>query len=219
MAGFLAYIMPVDQGAHPDNSLPGQPPGIWPGGKPEHPIVLPIPPDSIWPGVPAHPIYIPVYPAHPIVIPPGSLAPGVPAHPIYLPPVIWPSPGHPAHPIVLPPGIIDGTHPEHPIYLPPTVWPPLDPPTIWPSPGGPSQGPGFPTPPIYLPPQVPPEMKPPATPPAGQVTPVPPPEGSDGWPATDIAQPDYVVLQYPGYGPVYVGKPVESAPTPTGRRG
>jgi hypothetical protein len=101
-----------------------------------------IPPDAISPGVPAHPIYIPVYPAHPIVIPPSAIAPGVPTHPIVLPPQIWPSPGHPAHPIVLPPDAISPGVPAHPIVLPPV--PPLG---IW---GGANEP--FPTPPIALPP-------------------------------------------------------------------
>lgn len=75
----------------------GGPPGIWGGGnvpmptppianvpgaggpplviwgpndpRPENPIVI-VPPGSMGPGVPTHPIYIPVYPAHPIVLPP-----------------------------------------------------------------------------------------------------------------------------------------------------
>lgn len=96
-----------------------QPPGIWPGGRPEHPIYWP---PSVWPdpGHPAHPIAPggpppsvwpgPEYPAHPIAPggpPPGIWpSPGYPAHPIAPggpPPSIWPSPGRPAHPIVLPP--------------------------------------------------------------------------------------------------------------------
>ena len=87
-------------GSPPPRPTPGPtPPGpVDPGygipiERPTHPIV--IPPDAIGPGVPTHPIYLPVYPAHPIVIPPGSLAPGVPTHPIYLP-------VYPAHPIVIP---------------------------------------------------------------------------------------------------------------------
>ena len=113
--------------AHP---IAPPPPGIW-GGRPpyvdiggpgpqpgpSHPIV--IPPDLIAPGVPSHPVYIPVYPAHPITIPPGALAPGVPTHPIYLPPQI-------GHPIVIPPDAISPGVPAHPIVIPPT--PPLG---IW----------------------------------------------------------------------------------------
>lgn len=92
---------------------PTQPPGIWPspgypahpiapGGPPpsvQHPIVLP--PNSIWPGVPAHPI---------VIVPPGSIWPGVPTHPIVLP--LPPEAGQP-------PGIWPGGHPEHPIVIPP----------------------------------------------------------------------------------------------------
>ncbi|HEY2105069.1 MAG TPA: hypothetical protein VGH29_04760, partial [Candidatus Binataceae bacterium] len=45
-----------------------KPPGIWGGGNepfPTPPIAIVIPPDAIAPGVPTHPIYIPIYPAHP----------------------------------------------------------------------------------------------------------------------------------------------------------
>ena len=122
----------VDSGSHPEHPI-FYPPGIWgpTDPRPSHPIVI-IPPDAVAPGVPTHPIYIPVYPAHPIVIPPGSVAPGVPTHPIYLPPGIWgPNDPRPTPPIVIPPGAIDGVHPEHPIYLPvypehPIVLPPED---------------------------------------------------------------------------------------------
>jgi hypothetical protein len=66
--------------------------------------------------VPTHPIYIPIAPAHPIVLPPEGSG-GTPAHPIYYPVA-------PAHPIVLPPAPGEpptgGTTPEHPIVLPPT---------------------------------------------------------------------------------------------------
>jgi len=85
------------------------PPGSLAPGVPTHPIVLPppqpghpivIPPDAISPGHPSHPIALPpVQPGHPIVIPPDAIEPGVPTHPIYLPPVIWPGPGVPTHPI------------------------------------------------------------------------------------------------------------------------
>jgi hypothetical protein len=80
-----------------------------------------IPPDAIEPGVPTHPIFLPVFPAHPIVIPPDAIAPGVPTHPIVLPP-----PVHPSHPIVIPPDAIEPGVPSHPIVLPPV--PPLG---IW----------------------------------------------------------------------------------------
>lgn len=70
---------------------PAQPPSIWPGGKPEHPIVLP--PEQP-PGAPGAPgIWPGGKPEHPIVLPP--VEPGGP------PVTIWP--GRPEHPIVLPP--------------------------------------------------------------------------------------------------------------------
>lgn len=120
----LAWIEPVHD--HPSDD----PPEIWGGGNvpmPTPPIV--IPPNAIGPGVPAHPIFIPVYPAHPIVIPPGAISPGVPTHPIVLPPPV------PAHPIVIPPGSISPGPPPipaHPIALPvypanPIVLPPTGP--------------------------------------------------------------------------------------------
>ena len=161
MAGFLAYILPVDPGAHPDHGLPGAPPGIWgpTDPRPTPPIVMPIPPDAIAPGVPTHPIYIPVYPAHPIVIPPGSLGPGVPTHPIYLPPIIWgPNDPRPTPPIVIPPSAISPGVPTHPIYLPPGIW------------GGGNVP--MPTPPIHIPPE------PTEPPPGGGAK--PPPE-TGGW--------------------------------------
>jgi len=81
---------PTDGGdAHPEHPiylppvvwppLPPKPPlGIWgpTDPRPTPPIYLPLPtpPDSGGgePGVPAHPIYFPVYPAHPIVLPPDG---------------------------------------------------------------------------------------------------------------------------------------------------
>lgn len=169
---FYALITPVDPGAHPDHGLPGEPPGIWPGGHPEHPIVLPPekpgdPPVVIWPDpgpfpIPTPPIYYPPsiwprpgHPAHPIA--PGGEHP---MPPIYYPPIIWPQPPEGGPPI-----IIDPPHPEHPIVLPPIVWPdpnpphpahpiviPL-PPEIWPRPGHPEH-------PIVIPPEQPPEGQP-----------------------------------------------------------
>lgn len=80
----MASLTGVGVGGGP--IMPGQPPSIWPGGKPTHPIVLPPEggPPSIWP------------------------SPGHPEHPIYLPPGIWPNPPEgqapiPEHPIVIPP--------------------------------------------------------------------------------------------------------------------
>lgn len=147
----LAYIVPVNTDARPEHPIvypprPGGGEGIWgpTDPRPTPPIV--IPPDSISDGVPTHPIFIPVYPAHPIVIPPGSIGPGIPAHPIVLPPYV------PAHPIVLPPDSIAPGVPAHPIYIPPGIW------------GGANEP--FPTPPIYIPrppidpPHAPAEMPP-----------------------------------------------------------
>lgn len=113
----------------PGYQPPGKPPGTWGGSGepfPTPPIV--IPPDAIEPGVPTHPIYIPVFPAHPIVIPPEAIAPGVPTHPIVLPPPV------PGHPIVLPPDSIGPGVPSHPIALPGDPWwgqdkPPVSPPS------------------------------------------------------------------------------------------
>ena len=149
MQSFLARITPISS-ARPDNSLPGQPPGIWgpTDPRPTPPIYIPVPPPSGGGGGggehPEHPIYIPVYPAHPIVLPlPPTDARPMP--PIYIPPSappVDPGYGHPetpvdpgygieegarpAHPIYIP---IEGAHPEHPIYFPvepthPIVLPP-----------------------------------------------------------------------------------------------
>lgn len=205
----------VDSSAPPE---PGKPPGIWGGGNqpfPTPPIVIPIPPDSIAPGVPAHPIWLPIYPAHPIVIPPGAIAPGVPTHPIVLPPVdppsIWPSPGRPAHPIVIPPDAISPGVPAHPIVLPPLeIWGPTDPrptPPIY-IPGGPpgtwpGQRPPHPAHPIVTPPP----GGGPGEPPNGQ----PPAEAGGNW------QWGWNVSN--GWHPVYVpnpgGKP-QPVPPPLG---
>lgn len=75
----------------------------------------------------------------------------------------------------------------------------------------------FPTPPIFLPPQVPPGMQPPEPPhPGDPTTIVPPPAGSGGWPVQPIAVPPYMVVWYPGVGPVVVAPPApENAPAPT----
>lgn len=110
-----------------------------------------------------------------------------------------------------PPGIWGGGNegfPTPPIYLPPEFGGGGgggSPPQIWP---------GRPAHPIVLPPeQVPPELKPPTPPPAGTTTPVPPPAGSAGWPVAPITPPAYVVLQYPGVGPIYVTPPISAAAT------
>jgi hypothetical protein len=151
---YIHWITGTGGGEHPDNTLPvPQPPlGIWGPGdpRPTNPIV--IPPDAIAPGVPTHPIFLPVYPSHPIVIPPDGLAPGVPTHPIYLP-------VYPSHPIVIPPDAVAPGVPTHPIVLP--IYPDQGLPPF-PShpiaPGGPPLGmwgpnDPRPTPPIVIPPE------------------------------------------------------------------
>lgn len=117
------------------------------------------------------------------------------------PPGIWgPNDPRPQPPIANVPG------------LPPMGpnWPPGgQPPGIWPGPG-PLPHPEHP---IVLPPeQVPPEQRPPEVPPPGTVTPVPPPPGSPGWPVSSMVPPPYVVLNYPGYGPVVVTAPPKVEP-------
>lgn len=156
---FLAWITPVDTGAHPEHPIvipPGTPPGIWGGGNepfPTPPIWIEIPPGVGGgdPPKPSHPIWWPIYPAHPIVIPPDVIVPPDPsdpprpAHPIVIPPQIWGGANEPfpTHPIVLPPSSISPGVPAHPIVLPPVIW------------GGGNEP--FPTPPIYLPPIVKPQ--------------------------------------------------------------
>ena len=104
--------------------------------------------------------------------------------------------GRPEHPIYWPPGT--RPHPEHPIYDPPHIWGPNDP---------------RPQPPIYIPPNVPPSLQPPDPPhPGDPVTPVPPPEGSPGWPVQPIQPPPYIVVNYPGVGPVTVPQPLTAQP-------
>jgi hypothetical protein len=140
--------------------------------------VLPIPPDTVAPGVPSHPIYIPVEPGHPIVIPPEAIAPGTPTHPIVLPPPV------PGHPIVIPPEAIAPGSPAHPIVLPPpVVWPPNV--GVWPGQGAPSH-------PIVLPPpNVPPTLPPPDSVPVGTVLVlVKTPEGLK-WATQVVAGPPY----------------------------
>ena len=92
---------------------------------------------------------------------------------------------------VQPPGI--PPHPAFPIAGPPgTIFPP---------------GPGYPpvaTPPIYYPPDVPPTLTPPSPPaPGAPTTPVP-----GNWPVKPVSPPPYIVVNYPGIGPVVVAPPV-----------
>jgi len=157
MAGYLAYIIPVDGGGRPDNSLPQPPVGIWPSpGHPSHPIVLP--PGSVG-GTPEHPIYYPpAAPEHPIVLPPDSVG-GTPEHPIYYPPSVWPPGGHPSHPIApggSPPGYWGGVAPPYPTH---PISPGGKPPGIW---GGPPLYPDQGLPPGGTPIEPPSELPPPA---------------------------------------------------------
>jgi len=87
------YYPPVISG--PPGPWPTPPIAMPPGGggaqpplviwgpddpRPTNPIV--IPPGSIAPGVPTHPIFLPVYPSHPIVLPPeGGTPPEQPEQP------------------------------------------------------------------------------------------------------------------------------------------
>lgn len=119
-------------------------------------------------------------------IPPVDPGYGIPLPPDFKPPGIWPSPGHPAHPIA-------------PGGQPPGIW------------GGANEP--FPTPPIYFPPQVPPDLQPPEPPPPGTVTPVPPPGDQAGWPVQPITPPAYMVVWYPGVGPLYVTPPASATPS------
>ena len=103
---------------------------------------------------------------------------------------IWgPTDPRPSNPISGIPGL-PGYEPPKP---PDHIWGPTDP---------------RPTPPIYLPPeQVPPNMKPPQAPPAGTTAPVP-----GNWPTSEMVPPEYVVFNYPGYGPIYVAPPPHAEP-------
>ena len=112
----------------------------------------------------------------------------------------------------------DGDHiwgPTDPRPTPPIYWP------GYPGGGGGGEGPPHiwgptdprPTPPIYVPPNVPPSLQPPDPPhPGDPVTPVPPPEGSPGWPVQPITPPPYIVVNYPGVGPVTVPQPLTAQP-------
>lgn len=149
-------------------------------------------------------------------MPPGSGSPGdppgiwggpidpYPDHGLPPPTGIWPPPGRPTHPIA-------------PGGPPPGIWP------------GPGPLPGIEHPIVIPPENVPPDFKPPEPPaPGSPTTPVPPPAGSGGWPVNPMTPPAYLVVNYPGIGPVYVAQPAHPpSPTPTsgdapsapGRRG
>jgi hypothetical protein len=128
MAGFLAYILPIDGGNRPDQGLPGAPPGIWggapgqpgvghpiaPGGQP--PGIWGGSPPGIWGGAPGQD-----HPHHP-------MAPGGP------PPGIWGgAPGQPGtgHPIAPGGGPSQGgPFPTPPIFIGPPVPAPEPPPPL-----------------------------------------------------------------------------------------
>lgn len=114
---------------------------------------------------------------------------------------------------IIPPESGGGENPPG-IWGPPGPWP--TPPIAFPPGTWPGQNPPHPAHPIVLPPeQVPPDMKPPAPPqPGDPTTPVPPPAGSAGWPVNPMTPPAYLVINYPGIGPVYVAPPVMQQPTP-----
>lgn len=109
-----------------------------------------------------------------------------------------------------PPGIWGGGNepfPTPPIHIPPQ---PGQPPGIW---GGGNQP--FPTPPIFVPPNIPPSVTPPVPPsPGDPTTPLPPPAGAAGWPVQPVTPPPYIVVMYPGIGPVVVAPPVAPTQTP-----
>lgn len=121
---------------------------------------------------------------------------GIGGGPVIPPPVkppepplgIWPGPGDPDFPG-------DGKPPRPPVG-------------IWPGPGDPDF-PGGGRPPI-----VPPDQLPPAPNPGDPTTPLPPPAGSSGWPTQPIVPPPFIIVNYPGIGPVVVAPPATSATTP-----
>lgn len=163
--GILALIIPIDRGAHPDNTLPGQQPhpdqGL-PGPQP-----TPTPPEWQLPH-PENPIYWPLPPGAPVY--PDIGLPGDQPHPDHG------LPGSQPHPDQGLPG--PQPHPEHPIVLPPDsggwepvyIWGPTDPRPGYGLPGDqprpdntlpgaqprPDHGlPPFPSHPIVIPPDMP----------------------------------------------------------------
>lgn len=87
----MAQITGLEVGGGPMPGGPGRP-GIWPGGHPEHPIVLPpdhLPlPPGIWPDPPEGQAPLP---EHPIVIPPppGISGPQLEVKTIWTPESGW----------------------------------------------------------------------------------------------------------------------------------
>jgi hypothetical protein len=87
---------------------------------------------------------------------------------------------------------------------------PIDP---YPDIGGPAPQPppgAHPEHPIYYPPNVPPSVTPPTPPSPGDPTTTIP----GNWPVQPIAPPPYLVVQYPGIGPVVVAPPLTAQPKP-----
>ena len=147
--GTLALIIPIDQGAYPDQGLPtpqpptgGQPPrpdNTLPGDipRPEHPIYYPLPPLGIWgPGFPYPDQGLPgdqpkpdqglpgdqPIPSHPIVLPPGGNGGWLP---VYIDNTLpgdqpYPDQGLPGSQPRPDQGLPgDQPRPSHPIVLPP----------------------------------------------------------------------------------------------------
>jgi hypothetical protein len=112
-----------------------------------------------------------------------------------------------------PPGIWGGPIDPYPDIGGPGPQPPHPPPLgTW---GGGAPWPGYAAPPIYIPPSVPPIVTPPTPPsPGDPTTIVPPPAGSPGWPVHPVAVPPYMVVWYPGIGPIVVPPPLAAQPRP-----
>lgn len=118
----------------------------------------------------------------------GPIIPGAPDDPVH----IW---GGGNVPMPTPP---IANVPGAPGYRPPG-----SPPGIW---GGSNEP--FPTPPIFIPPAVPPSLKPPEAPQPGDPTTSVP----GNWPVQPITPPEYIVVMYPGVGPVVVAPPATAQP-------
>jgi hypothetical protein len=111
--GFMAWIQPVDQGAHPDQGLPGGSGGRW-GDHPSHGL-------PGFPGAPGHPGHLPARPGRPTDPGYGIEEGGEGEDAGQLP--VWPI--DPEHPDVgLPPVAGQPLPPTDP--PPGTVWPPLE---------------------------------------------------------------------------------------------
>jgi hypothetical protein len=113
-----------------------------------------------------------------------------------------------------PPGIWGGPIDPYPDIGGPVPQPPVARPPWWPGhpehPIPPTVGGG----PIF-PPNVPPSLTPPTPPnPGDPTTPIPPPAGSPGWPVQSIVPPPYIVVNYPGVGPVVVAPPAATGAAP-----